>query len=163
MFPLGGEMKLIDKLLKLPFEAALKSAVWKRVDAFLLDKLPNAWPAFKRAVPGWKLLTGLVIVKWPVVTAFVLEVFHLLGIESDKAIPVIGMGLVLVGAVDKALAFMAELLGFKVAGLPSGPVLRDEKEHDFFASALSQLRKSGMSFEDARREALERTLVAFPR
>lgn len=155
-------MKIIDKLLKLPFESLLKTAVWKRVDAYLLKTLPNAWPAFKRAVPGWKLVTGFVILKWPVMTAGVLEVFHLLGIEPDKAIPIIGMGFVIVGAADKGLAFIMELLGYKVAGLPSGPVLRNEYEHDFFAKALQDLRRT-MPFDEARKEALERTLLAYPR
>jgi hypothetical protein len=155
-------LKPIDAFLKAPFISLAETLGWKKLDALMLSKAPKAWPALKASIPGWKLATGALILAWPDVSGKALEILSLAHIDPGNAIVYLGVGLGVIGALDKGMAFVLGFLGSPVDIVKHPPILRNEVEHDFFARQLLHLRLT-MPFEDARRAALESTLIKFPR
>jgi hypothetical protein len=160
------KFKPIDQLVTAPLRALALSLGWKQLDAYLKERLPLAWPAIKRALPGWKTYTGAALLAWPTFSGHVTEQLVNLGINPAKAYGILGGLLVVVGLADKGLAFLVHFLNGAtepVANLANKPVLRNYAEHAYFSDQLAGFMHAGMSFEEARAEALNATLLAFPR
>jgi hypothetical protein len=161
------KFKPIDKLITAPLQALALKMGWAKLDAYLTERAPLAWPAVKRAIPGWKTYTGAALLAWPTFSGHVTEQLVALGINPTKAYAILGGLLVAVGLVDKGLAFLVHFLNGAtsepVANLPNKPVLRSFQEHQYFSEQLAGFMRAGMTFEEARSEALNATLLAFPR
>lgn len=158
---------LIRKLMEIGFvKRFAEQTGWKLIDTKATEKWPKAWPALKRSVSGWKTLTGLAILNWPLVVAFAYAACE----EINKAAALVGLSwnidpmsamlacgqvLVIIGALDKGLKFLLVLMGNKVDALPNKPVIQTEAEHEAFLNHYARLRASGTEWQQARKLALE--------
>src|SRR5262245_22246347 len=147
--------------------ARVVSTAWSRADSWLTVKWPAGWPRARRALFGWKTLTGLLILQGDALVQFFRDASTALGMSPDQAAALAGGVLVALGSIHKVLkAVFAETPGVETLPEVAGPnpvavPTKIETWKDRFLVAFNRARYvEGLEIPAARDAALK---VAGPR